>query len=78
MARLTKDGSLRGQKPGVELVSKAPTKILVIPANDLVQVIAKVCSFSCFCSVLGKLDNFFSYKSFILWIFLSMMFSVLP
>ncbi|KAF7814078.1 polyadenylate-binding protein-interacting protein 3-like isoform X1 [Senna tora] len=41
MARMTKDGSLRGQKSGVESVSKAPDKILIIPAKELVQVIAK-------------------------------------
>ncbi|TKY64293.1 Polyadenylate-binding protein-interacting protein 4 [Spatholobus suberectus] len=41
MARLTKDGSLQGQRSGVEFVSKAPSKTLIVPANDLVQVIAK-------------------------------------
>ncbi|KAK7294408.1 hypothetical protein RJT34_17297 [Clitoria ternatea] len=40
-ARLTKDGSLEGQRSGVEFVSKAPSKTLIIPANDLVQVVAK-------------------------------------
>ncbi|XVE51889.1 hypothetical protein DITRI_Ditri02bG0077200 [Diplodiscus trichospermus] len=39
MARLVKDGTLRGHK--TEFVSKAPSKILIIPAKELVQVIAK-------------------------------------
>ncbi|XP_044486896.1 polyadenylate-binding protein-interacting protein 3-like isoform X2 [Mangifera indica] len=40
MARLTKDGNNpRGQK--AEIVSKAPSSIIVIPASELVQVIAK-------------------------------------
>lgn len=42
MARQTKDGSPRGQKPSSGFVSKAPSKTLIIPAKDLVQVIAKV------------------------------------
>ncbi|KAK7402246.1 hypothetical protein VNO78_14357 [Psophocarpus tetragonolobus] len=41
MARLTKDGSLRGPKSGAEFVSKPPSKILIIPAKDLVQVTAQ-------------------------------------
>ncbi|KAK7261657.1 hypothetical protein RIF29_27973 [Crotalaria pallida] len=41
MARLVRDGSLRGQKSGVEFIGKAPSKMLIIPANELVQVIAK-------------------------------------
>ncbi|KAF1882547.1 hypothetical protein Lal_00002725 [Lupinus albus] len=41
MARIVKDGSLRGQKSGVEFFGKAPSKILIIPAKELVQVIAK-------------------------------------
>ncbi|XP_027344282.1 polyadenylate-binding protein-interacting protein 3-like isoform X2 [Abrus precatorius] len=41
MAHLTKDGSLRGQKSGAEFVSKPPSKILIIPAKELVQVIAQ-------------------------------------
>nr|KYP63669.1 Ataxin-2 isogeny [Cajanus cajan] len=41
MARLTKEGTLQGQRSGVEFVSKAPSKTLIIPANDLVQVIVK-------------------------------------
>ncbi|KAF8401054.1 hypothetical protein HHK36_014357 [Tetracentron sinense] len=41
MARLTKDGSFRGQKSISDSVSKAPSKTLIIPAKDLVQVIAK-------------------------------------
>ncbi|XP_014500982.1 polyadenylate-binding protein-interacting protein 3 [Vigna radiata var. radiata] len=41
MARLTKDGLSRGQKSGAEFVSKPPMKILIIPAKDVVQVIAQ-------------------------------------
>ncbi|RDX58492.1 Polyadenylate-binding protein-interacting protein 4 [Mucuna pruriens] len=41
MARLTKDVSLQGQRSGLDFVSKAPSKTVIIPANDLVQVIAK-------------------------------------
>ncbi|KAI9109535.1 hypothetical protein K1719_019589 [Acacia pycnantha] len=41
MARLTKDGSLRGQKSGIESGSKAPSKTLIIPGKEFVQVIAK-------------------------------------
>lgn len=48
MACLTKDGSLQGQRSGIESFSKAPSKTLIIPANDLVQVIAKVAVFHIF------------------------------
>ncbi|GKV00832.1 hypothetical protein SLEP1_g13452 [Rubroshorea leprosula] len=41
MARLIKDGTLRGEKAIAEFVSRAPLKTLIIPAKDLVQVIAK-------------------------------------
>ncbi|XP_045799940.1 polyadenylate-binding protein-interacting protein 3-like isoform X2 [Trifolium pratense] len=41
MARLTKDASSHGQKSGAEFVIKAPSKILIIPAKELVQVIAQ-------------------------------------
>ncbi|XP_004303672.1 PREDICTED: uncharacterized protein LOC101292616 [Fragaria vesca subsp. vesca] len=41
MARMTKDGSLRGQKSVSDSVSKAPSKTLIIPSKELVQVIAK-------------------------------------
>ncbi|KAA3478459.1 polyadenylate-binding protein-interacting protein 3-like isoform X1 [Gossypium australe] len=41
MARLVKDGTLQGNKAVTEFISKAPTKILIIPAKELVQVIAK-------------------------------------
>ncbi|TYK07254.1 polyadenylate-binding protein-interacting protein 3 isoform X1 [Cucumis melo var. makuwa] len=41
MARLTKDTSSRGQKTIGDSSIKAPSKTLVIPAKDLVQVIAK-------------------------------------
>ncbi|RDX76156.1 Polyadenylate-binding protein-interacting protein 4 [Mucuna pruriens] len=41
MARLTKDGSLQGQKSGAEFVSKPTSKVLIIPAKDLVQVTAQ-------------------------------------
>ncbi|XP_057455412.1 polyadenylate-binding protein-interacting protein 3-like isoform X2 [Lotus japonicus] len=40
MARLIMDGSLRGQKSGEEFFSKT-SKILIIPAKELVQVIAQ-------------------------------------
>lgn len=43
MACLTKDGSSQGQSSGAEFVSKAPSKTLIIPGKELVQVIAKVC-----------------------------------
>jgi hypothetical protein len=42
MARLTKDGSLRGQKATAESVSKAPSKTFIIPGKELVQVFSKV------------------------------------
>lgn len=54
MARLAKDGSTRGQRSGVEFVGKAPSKTLIIPAKELVQVIAKVCYILCIYRVLGK------------------------
>ncbi|KAL5757417.1 hypothetical protein ACOSP7_020028 [Xanthoceras sorbifolium] len=41
MAQLIKDGTLRGQKAIAESVIKAPSKTLIIPTNELVQVIAK-------------------------------------
>ncbi|XP_068303670.1 polyadenylate-binding protein-interacting protein 3-like [Pyrus communis] len=41
MARMIKDGSVCGQKSMTESVSKAPSKTLIIPAKELVQVIAK-------------------------------------
>ncbi|XP_022723210.1 polyadenylate-binding protein-interacting protein 4-like isoform X3 [Durio zibethinus] len=41
MARLIKDGTLRGHKAITEFVSKAPSKMLIIPAKEFVQVIAK-------------------------------------
>lgn len=41
MARLTKDGS-RGQKNMPDSINKPPSKTLIIPAKELVQVIAKV------------------------------------
>jgi len=40
MARLIKDISFRGQK--AEFVSKAPSKTLILPGKEVVQVIAKV------------------------------------
>ncbi|KAK8686249.1 hypothetical protein V6N13_125276 [Hibiscus sabdariffa] len=39
MARMIKEGTLQGNK--AVFVSKAPTKNLIIPAKELVQVIAK-------------------------------------
>ncbi|KAK8559894.1 hypothetical protein V6N13_016626 [Hibiscus sabdariffa] len=41
MARMIKEGTLQGNKAVTEFVSKAPTKNLIIPAKELVQVIAK-------------------------------------
>ncbi|GMI72369.1 CTC-interacting domain 4 [Hibiscus trionum] len=41
MARMIKEGTLQGNKAVTEFVSKAPTRILIIPAKELVQVIAK-------------------------------------
>ncbi|XP_058743705.1 polyadenylate-binding protein-interacting protein 3-like isoform X2 [Vicia villosa] len=41
MACLTKDGSSQGPSSGAEFVSKAPSKTLIIPGKELVQVIAK-------------------------------------
>lgn len=42
MARLIKEVPLRGQKVTSDFVIKAPSKTLIIPAHDLVQVVAKV------------------------------------
>lgn len=42
MARLIKDGTLQGNRAITEFVSKAPLKILIMPDEELVQVIAKV------------------------------------
>ncbi|KAI3900405.1 hypothetical protein MKW92_028251 [Papaver armeniacum] len=41
MASLTKDGLSKGHKPGSDSISKAPSKTLIVPAKELVQVIAK-------------------------------------
>ncbi|OWM76598.1 hypothetical protein CDL15_Pgr005563 [Punica granatum] len=41
MAHMTRDGSAKGQKADGESLSKAPLKTLIIPAKELVQVIAK-------------------------------------
>ncbi|KAJ0250506.1 Polyadenylate-binding protein-interacting protein 3 [Hirschfeldia incana] len=41
MACLIRKGCLRGMKPCASLVSKPPLKIFIIPAEELVQVIAK-------------------------------------
>jgi len=45
MARLIKDRSIKGEKCDAvkDAANKAPIKTLIILANDLVQVIAKVC-----------------------------------
>jgi hypothetical protein len=70
MARLTKDASLQGQKSGAEFVIKAPSKILIIPAEELVQVIAQVCYFSSLCNYFGNCGsyllmlNIYSFMSF--------------
>ncbi|CAL5200045.1 unnamed protein product [Lathyrus oleraceus] len=41
MARLTKDASSQRQNPAAEFIGKAPSKILIIPAKELVQIIAQ-------------------------------------
>ncbi|KAL0717182.1 hypothetical protein Bca4012_066504 [Brassica carinata] len=41
MASLIKDGSLGGHKSGSEVVRNPPTKTIYIPADELVQVVAK-------------------------------------
>lgn len=43
MARVTKAGSSRGQKNISDSVQKPPSKTLIIPAKELVQIVAKVC-----------------------------------
>lgn len=77
MARLTKDVSFRGQK--AETLSKAPSKTLIIPGKEVVQVLAKVqlCSLSCnavvlyICSLLVEPDyrqqSFFFSPFFFGW-----------
>lgn len=42
MARLTKAGSSRGQKNISDSANKPASKTLIIPATELVQIIAKV------------------------------------
>ena len=42
MARLMKAGSSRGQLDILDSVNKPPSKTLIIPARELVQVMAKV------------------------------------
>ncbi|CAH8359925.1 unnamed protein product [Eruca vesicaria subsp. sativa] len=46
MASMIKDGGVRGHKSRPEFVRKPPSKTLIIPANELVQVIAKDLSIS--------------------------------
>ncbi|GAB4842604.1 Polyadenylate-binding protein-interacting protein 3 [Ancistrocladus abbreviatus] len=41
MARLTKDASSRGQKVASDTIGKAPSKTLIIPAHEFVQIIAE-------------------------------------
>ncbi|KAH0925909.1 hypothetical protein HID58_018165 [Brassica napus] len=41
MASLIREGSVRGMKPRAPLVSKPPSKVFIIPADEVVQVIAK-------------------------------------
>lgn len=45
MASLIKEGTLRGPKSRYEVVKKPPSKTFIIPADEVVQVIAKVCLF---------------------------------
>ena len=49
MASLIREGTLPGMKPPSPLVSKPPSKILIIPADEVVQVIAKVLTLFFFC-----------------------------
>ncbi|KAL8242719.1 hypothetical protein R6Q59_013021 [Mikania micrantha] len=41
MARITKAGSSRGQKNNLDGFQKPPSKMLIIPAKELVQIVAK-------------------------------------
>lgn len=41
MARLTKYASSQRQNPAAEFIGKAPSKILIIPAKELVQILAQ-------------------------------------
>ncbi|KAI3711969.1 hypothetical protein L1987_70518 [Smallanthus sonchifolius] len=41
MARVTKAGSSRGQKNNLDAVQKLPSKMLIIPAKELVEIVAK-------------------------------------
>ncbi|CAN6483797.1 unnamed protein product [Victoria cruziana] len=41
MARLTKDAFIKGQKPFSDFSNKAPSKTMIIPSKELVQVMAK-------------------------------------
>ncbi|XP_035836697.1 polyadenylate-binding protein-interacting protein 4-like isoform X3 [Helianthus annuus] len=41
MARVTKAGSSHGQKNSLDAVQKPPSKMLIIPAKELVQIVAK-------------------------------------
>ncbi|KAK1414231.1 hypothetical protein QVD17_29973 [Tagetes erecta] len=41
MARVTKSGSSRGQKNYLDAVQKRPSKMLIIPGKELVQIVAK-------------------------------------
>ena len=43
MARVTKAGSSRGQKNFPDSVQKPPSKTLIIPGKEVVQIVAKVC-----------------------------------
>lgn len=47
MAQMKKDCSLHGIKATAESISKAPSKTLIIPGKELVQVSAKVLLHSC-------------------------------
>ncbi|TQD92863.1 hypothetical protein C1H46_021533 [Malus baccata] len=58
MARMIKDGLVRGQKSMTETVTKAPSKTLIIPAKELVQVIAKGQSLRGHVPLLLKWDQF--------------------
>lgn len=46
MACVAKVGSSQEPKSILDSVNKAPSKTLIIPSKDLVQIVAKVCLFA--------------------------------
>lgn len=49
MAHMIKDDSLQGQKSAAGSICKVPWRTLIIPAKELVQIIAKVLLYFVFC-----------------------------